>query len=97
MMLLSSLFHHLKVLSPKCKCSSYFGGDCYYIWKERNSRLFKKKFKAYTHIFDDIVSLVRLKVLSFRFKKNSIAARHIIDKCKVPSSFVGYVDSTSRL
>ncbi|PWA87320.1 reverse transcriptase domain, Reverse transcriptase zinc-binding domain protein [Artemisia annua] len=34
------------------------------------------------------VCLVRLKVLSFRFKKNSIVAHHIIDKLKVPSSFV---------
>lgn len=69
--------------------------SCYSIWGERNSRLFKKGMKSYTQVFDDIVSIVRLKILSFRFSKNSMRIRRILDTWKLPGSVIIADCSTS--
>ncbi|GJW35924.1 hypothetical protein Tco_0058844 [Tanacetum coccineum] len=63
---------------------------CYFNWRERNSRLFKKKLKTYDQIYDDIVVYVRSKVLTFRFKKNSMRVRNIVDKWKLPRLVIIY-------
>nr|GEV08827.1 hypothetical protein [Tanacetum cinerariifolium] len=48
---------------------------CYYIWLERNERLFKKKSSSPDHIVDVILSMVRLKLVTFKFKKMSTKSR----------------------
>ncbi|GKF53770.1 hypothetical protein Tco_0160680 [Tanacetum coccineum] len=42
----------------------------YFLWQERNWRLFKKLKRLSTQIIDCIKSVVRLKLLSCRFKKS---------------------------
>ncbi|GKE79140.1 hypothetical protein Tco_1545260, partial [Tanacetum coccineum] len=46
-----------------------FAASCYFIWKERNSRLFMKKKRSQDQVIDVIKSTVRLKLLSCRFKR----------------------------
>ena len=41
----------------------------YFIWQERNHRLFKKRKRSKEQVLELIMSTVRLKLLSFRFKK----------------------------
>ncbi|GKD72524.1 reverse transcriptase domain, reverse transcriptase zinc-binding domain protein [Tanacetum coccineum] len=43
----------------------------YYIWLERNRRLFKKKTSSPDQIVEVIISMVRLKLVTFKFKKMS--------------------------
>ena len=43
----------------------------YYVWQERNSRLFKQKKKSKEQVVDLILATARLKLLSFCFKKSS--------------------------
>ena len=61
---------------------------CYSIWHERNSRLFKRGMKSYTQVFDEIVTIVRLKILSFRFTKSSAMIRRILDTWRLPGSVI---------
>ncbi|GKC65694.1 hypothetical protein Tco_1098292 [Tanacetum coccineum] len=51
----------------------------YYIWMERNSRLFKKKASTIPHIVHVISSMVRLKLVTFKFKKVSNRSRLLLD------------------
>ncbi|GKB50431.1 putative RNA-directed DNA polymerase [Tanacetum coccineum] len=44
--------------------------SAYFIWQERNWRLFKNKKRSATQVIECIVSSVRLKLLSCRFKKS---------------------------
>nr|GEU55204.1 retrotransposon protein, putative, Ty1-copia subclass [Tanacetum cinerariifolium] len=46
-----------------------FAASCYFIWKERNNRLFVKQKRSYDQITKVIQSNVRLKLLSCKFKK----------------------------
>ncbi|GJT30735.1 hypothetical protein Tco_0911010 [Tanacetum coccineum] len=41
----------------------------YYLWNERNSRLFKKKSSTVPQIIEVITSIVRLKLVTFKFKR----------------------------
>nr|GEV07464.1 reverse transcriptase domain, reverse transcriptase zinc-binding domain protein [Tanacetum cinerariifolium] len=41
----------------------------YYLWCERNSRLFKKKSSTVPQIIEVITAIVRLKLVTFKFKK----------------------------
>ena len=43
----------------------------YYVWQERNSRLFNQKKRSKEQVVDLILATVRLKLLSFCFKKSS--------------------------
>ncbi|GJS10955.1 hypothetical protein Tco_0367751 [Tanacetum coccineum] len=43
---------------------------CYYIWQERNFRLFKNKKRSPQHVINCIKASVRLKLLSCYFKKS---------------------------
>ncbi|GKA69828.1 reverse transcriptase domain, reverse transcriptase zinc-binding domain protein [Tanacetum coccineum] len=47
------------------------GAVSYHFWMDRNSRLFKKKLSTVPHIVQVISSMVRLKLVSFKFKKAS--------------------------
>ncbi|XP_071714307.1 uncharacterized protein [Rutidosis leptorrhynchoides] len=47
-----------------------FAASIYYIWQERNSRLFKGEYRSVEQLFQTIFSTVRLKLLSLKFKKS---------------------------
>lgn len=47
----------------------------YYIWQERNLRLFKNRFRSSVQVKDIIVYNVRLKLLTLRFKKKQNVAK----------------------
>ncbi|GKB42989.1 hypothetical protein Tco_0887931 [Tanacetum coccineum] len=57
----------------------------YYIWKERNERLFNKISMSPDQIVQVILSMVRLKLVSFKFKKTSTRSRLLLDQWKIPS------------
>ncbi|GJW28397.1 reverse transcriptase domain, reverse transcriptase zinc-binding domain protein [Tanacetum coccineum] len=52
----------------------------YYVWLERNGRLFKKKTSSSDQIADVIMSAVRLKLVTFKFKKMSTKSRLLLDQ-----------------
>ncbi|GJU72741.1 hypothetical protein Tco_1264146 [Tanacetum coccineum] len=62
----------------------------YYIWMERNGRLFKKKTSSPDQIVDVIISMVRLKLVTFKFKKMSTRSRMLLDQWKIPSSCIDH-------
>ncbi|GJT64092.1 reverse transcriptase domain, reverse transcriptase zinc-binding domain protein [Tanacetum coccineum] len=61
------------------------GVASYYIWIESNSRLFKKKASTVPQIVQVITSMVRLKLVSFKFKKVSARSRPLLDQWKILS------------
>ncbi|GJQ97566.1 reverse transcriptase domain, reverse transcriptase zinc-binding domain protein [Tanacetum coccineum] len=65
-----------------------FAASCYFIWQERNYRLFKKKKRSQDQVIDIIMSTVRLKLMTCRFKKTSIVQMlsHI---WKLPTTLIG--------
>ncbi|GJR80294.1 zinc knuckle CX2CX4HX4C containing protein [Tanacetum coccineum] len=48
-----------------------FAASCYFIWQERNERLFSKKKRSCDQLIDLIKTNVRLKLLTYKFKKTS--------------------------
>ncbi|GJZ73400.1 reverse transcriptase domain, reverse transcriptase zinc-binding domain protein [Tanacetum coccineum] len=66
----------------------------YYIWLERNGRLFKKKTSTPGQIVDVIFSTVRLKLVTFKFKKMSTKSRLLLDQWKIPSYCIVHDGST---
>ncbi|GJV05011.1 hypothetical protein Tco_1338580 [Tanacetum coccineum] len=60
----------------------------YYIWLERNGRLFKKKTSTPVQIVDVIFSTERLKLVTFKFKKL------LLDQWKIPSYCIVHDGST---
>lgn len=56
-----------------------FGAAVYYIWQERNFRLFQKNFRSEETIFKIIVDIIRHKLLSLKIKHSveSMKAAHI--------------------
>ncbi|GKF78934.1 reverse transcriptase domain, reverse transcriptase zinc-binding domain protein, partial [Tanacetum coccineum] len=56
------------------------GATSCYLWNERNSRLFKKKSSTVPQIVEVIISTVRLKLVTFKFKKVSPRYRLLLDK-----------------
>ncbi|GJU07555.1 hypothetical protein Tco_1123985 [Tanacetum coccineum] len=67
----------------------------YYIWLERNGRLFKKKTSSSDQIVQVILSMVRLKLVTFKFKKMSTRSRLLLDQWKIPSYCIAH-DGSSR-
>ncbi|GKA30997.1 reverse transcriptase domain, reverse transcriptase zinc-binding domain protein [Tanacetum coccineum] len=57
----------------------------YYLWNERNSRLFKKRVSFAEQVFHAICYTVRLKLVTFKFKKVSARSHLLLDRWKVPS------------
>ncbi|GJW80994.1 reverse transcriptase domain, reverse transcriptase zinc-binding domain protein [Tanacetum coccineum] len=62
-----------------------FAATSYYIWLERNGRIFKKKTSSPDQIVDVIISMVWLKLVTFKFKKMSTWSRLLLDQWKIPS------------
>ncbi|GKD84506.1 putative RNA-directed DNA polymerase, eukaryota, reverse transcriptase zinc-binding domain protein [Tanacetum coccineum] len=101
-----SIFTHRESLMITCSLSVLFLRRCglrivvaatsYYIWLERNGRLFKKKTSTPGQIVDVIFSTVRLKLVSFKFKKMSTKSRLLIDQWKIPSYCIVHDGSTRQ-
>ncbi|GKA71266.1 retrotransposon protein, putative, ty1-copia subclass [Tanacetum coccineum] len=66
----------------------------YCLWNERNSRLFKKKKSTADQIVQLITSLVRMKLVTFKFKKMTTGSRLLLDQWKIPSSCFDYNGSS---
>ncbi|GKC72812.1 reverse transcriptase domain, reverse transcriptase zinc-binding domain protein [Tanacetum coccineum] len=58
----------------------------YFIWLERNNRVFKQVKKSPEDIHDIIMVTVRLKLLTFRFKDTSMV-NQLLARWKMPKSF----------
>ncbi|GKE60465.1 hypothetical protein Tco_1510832 [Tanacetum coccineum] len=67
-----------------------------YIWLEMNGRLFKKKTSTPSQIVDVIFSTVRLKLVTFKFKKMSTKSRLLLDQWKIPSYCIVHDGSTRQ-
>ncbi|GJT14796.1 hypothetical protein Tco_0873502 [Tanacetum coccineum] len=67
----------------------------YYIWLERNGRLFKKNTSSPDQIVDVIISMVRLKLVTFKFKEMSARSCLLLDQWKIPSLCIVH-DGSSR-
>ncbi|PWA56769.1 RNA-directed DNA polymerase, eukaryota, Reverse transcriptase zinc-binding domain protein [Artemisia annua] len=67
----------------------------YYIWVERNARLFKRKKSTVAEVVQVIVSNVRLKLVTFKFKKLTVRSRSMLDSWKIPSACLIHEGSTS--
>ncbi|XP_071738847.1 uncharacterized protein [Rutidosis leptorrhynchoides] len=52
-----------------------FGATVYFIWQERNNRLFKKSHRTEVKLLDDIFCTVRLKLMSIKFKDSAKVER----------------------
>ncbi|GJV16116.1 putative RNA-directed DNA polymerase [Tanacetum coccineum] len=66
---LSPLAKMRSIISVVCKL--VFAASCYYIWQERNCRLFKKTKRTQVQIIEMIKTNVRLKLLTCSFKLTS--------------------------
>nr|GEV07937.1 hypothetical protein [Tanacetum cinerariifolium] len=66
-------------------CRLVLAATLYYIWMQRNGRVFKKKTPSPDQIVDVIISMVRLKLVTFKFKKMSTRSRLLLDQWKIPS------------
>ncbi|GJU59530.1 retrovirus-related pol polyprotein from transposon TNT 1-94 [Tanacetum coccineum] len=66
----------------------------YYLWNEGNSRLFKKKTLTVPQLFEVIISTVRLKLVTFKFKKVSPRACFLLDEWKISSSSMVQYESS---
>ena len=64
-----------------------FASSTYFIWQERNGRLFKKKKKSCEQLIEVILSIIRLKLLTFHFKKTSRVDR-VLAVWKLPCSLI---------
>ncbi|GJT69751.1 sodium/hydrogen exchanger 6 [Tanacetum coccineum] len=101
-----SIFTHRESLMITCSLSVLFLRRCglrivvaatsYYIWLERNGRLFKKKTSTPGQIVDVIFSTVRLKLVTFKFKKMSTKSRLLLDQWKIPSYCIVHDGSTRQ-
>ncbi|GKD02269.1 retrovirus-related pol polyprotein from transposon TNT 1-94 [Tanacetum coccineum] len=66
-------------------CKLVFSASCYFIWQERNGRLFKKIKRSQDQIFELIKTNVRIKLLTCSFKKTS-RDQQLVDIWKLPST-----------
>ncbi|GJT59129.1 retrovirus-related pol polyprotein from transposon TNT 1-94 [Tanacetum coccineum] len=64
--------------------------SAYYIWQERNRRLFKNNNKTTKQVIECIMSLVRLKLISCKFKKSKD------EEVVFPIGVIGYVSDRSE-
>ncbi|GJU13779.1 putative reverse transcriptase domain, reverse transcriptase zinc-binding domain protein [Tanacetum coccineum] len=82
---------HLLPLSNKRTAKSIIGrlvlaASAYFVWIERNNRLFKKIKRPPEEIRDLIMVTVRLKLVSLRFKSKDNVNR-LLDRWKMPRNF----------
>ncbi|GKB02827.1 hypothetical protein Tco_0830916 [Tanacetum coccineum] len=58
----------------------------YFIWKERNNRVFKNVRRSPEELRDSIIVTIRLKLLTFRFKNNAMV-KELLARWKMPINF----------
>ncbi|GKB38907.1 hypothetical protein Tco_0883849, partial [Tanacetum coccineum] len=63
-----------------------FAVASYYIWLERNNRLFKNTRRSPEELRDPIMVMVRLKLVMFRFKNKSRVI-DMLSEWKMPTNF----------
>ncbi|GKA59737.1 hypothetical protein Tco_0759050 [Tanacetum coccineum] len=68
-----------------------FTATSYYIWRERNNRLFKGARRSPEELRDLIIVTIRLKLVSFRFK-NTTRVKRLLALWKLPEIFRLYGD-----
>ncbi|GJW60133.1 putative RNA-directed DNA polymerase [Tanacetum coccineum] len=74
----ASIVTHLMPIAKRKSSKSCIGklvvaAAAYFVWQERNARLFNKVKRSVTDVVDSIISVVRLKLLSCHFKKSKEA------------------------
>ncbi|GKA92258.1 retrotransposon protein, putative, ty1-copia subclass [Tanacetum coccineum] len=92
---LHDIVSHLQPLAHKRSAKSVIGrllvaAASYFIWIERNNRIFKKVKRSPEDLCDTIMVTIRLKLLTFRFK-NTRVVNELLSKWRMPSNFRLYV------
>ena len=67
------------------------GAVTYMLWNERNDRLFKNRKKSSSKLVDEIIEVVRLRLLTLVFKRSANVDR-IMEDWKFPRGLVNYND-----
>ena len=87
-LLVDYLMHVLKKRSARCIIIKLvFTASCYFIWQERNNRLYKKMKRPKDQVIEVIESNVCLKLLSCRFKKTG-SVEVFLHRWKLPNSLI---------
>ena len=63
-----------------------FAAASYYVWSERNNRLFKNTRRTHEELCDLIIIMIRLKLVSFKFK-NKPRVTDLLKKWNMPTGF----------
>ncbi|GJV95702.1 hypothetical protein Tco_1547279, partial [Tanacetum coccineum] len=89
--IMHDIISYLQPISKKRTALSILGklilaASSYFIWLERNNRVFKQVKKSPEDIRDIIMVTVRLKLLTFRFKDTSMV-NQLLARWKIPKSF----------
>ncbi|GJQ94328.1 hypothetical protein Tco_0005467 [Tanacetum coccineum] len=89
--IMHDIISYLQPISKKRTALSILGklilaASSYFIWLERNNRVFKQVKKSPEDIHDIIMVKVRLKLLTFRFKDTSMV-NQLLARWKMPKSF----------
>ncbi|XP_071712503.1 uncharacterized protein [Rutidosis leptorrhynchoides] len=80
-----------EILIPYANCNVargvvaklFFGALVYYVWQERNNRLYGQKARSVDQLYEVIFSTVRMKLLSIKFR--NFAFVRVMKECwKVP-------------
>nr|GEW21463.1 hypothetical protein [Tanacetum cinerariifolium] len=92
--ILQDITAHLQPMARKRTTRSIIGklvlaATSYFVWIEHNNRLFKRSKRTPEDLRDSIMITVRLKLLSFRFKKKA-TVREMLDRWKMPKAFRVY-------
>ncbi|GJX43139.1 putative reverse transcriptase domain-containing protein, partial [Tanacetum coccineum] len=99
--ILQDIIAHLQPIAHKRTARSIIGklilaATSYFVWIERNNRLFKRSKRTPEDLKDAIMITVRLKLLSFRFK-NKATVHDLLDHWKMPKAFrVGKIGKCLR-
>nr|GEZ01375.1 zinc finger, CCHC-type [Tanacetum cinerariifolium] len=88
---LQDILSHLQPMANKRTTTSVIGrillaAMSYFIWIERNNRLFKNSRRSSEELRGVVMVTVRLKLLSFRFKNHANVNR-ILARWKMPTNF----------
>ncbi|GJV91138.1 reverse transcriptase domain, reverse transcriptase zinc-binding domain protein [Tanacetum coccineum] len=88
---LQDIISYLQPIAKSRTANSIFGklilaASSYYIWTERNNRLFKNVKRSLEELRDIIMVTVRLKLMTFTFK-NTPNVIHLRERWKMPRSF----------
>ncbi|GJS60899.1 hypothetical protein Tco_0655683 [Tanacetum coccineum] len=98
--ILHDIILYLQPMGNKRTARSVFGklifaASAYFIWLERNNKVFKKVKKSPEDIRDMVKVTVRLKLLSFRFKMTN-SVELLLSRWKMPTSFRIYGDTMTE-